>query len=943
VKSRFREVGFASWKKVVYPIIELGPYDVSPGKLRDQWFAMFANCQRTKGTMDRLIYWYGSEGLEGAFSFYSASKIVDYEEGIRRRHNEIPSIIQKKVDENNKLSKTEKQILKGLGQIAEDAALDPSDRISWLQTVDEKNVQDDADAGVDVEEEDVNTDANSAGDNLICHHCSKVFTTSKGLSYHLQNAVCLRRVATGGSSKEKARRRKYGNKVRDTVVNTHQGFSKSSKQQQKKRQIATPSSLRHLIERRRTVRVTAAAASEVRAPCLNDASDNKKEADSSKHAKDDEQPANRQRGGRLSKMAGGFPDKGSEVPQTRRTRGSPNHYDISSSETAAGPPNLDLSALSIQIDDKWAEVWSKLESAGWSTSSGNHLVDTFFVFPGGSVKGGQEGIDYLTSVDAVQQFCEVKLGWDRNASWMKNSPLLATHTSAAVTPLRTYAGADCDGRHQLLKYPVGTEVSKKFDGIAYRGRVIRYDQKSKYFRVRYVDGDEEDMTVKEVKRYFVSLPGSDEPGRAVPASSPMVATASPHDSEEALEVGISSTFRAGERASETTKTGAEEKIVGHRCNKRTKGTTQMLVASNGVMSWERAADVLDHKFASFFEYAAEFGLNEILEWGRKYGLDKEKNWKLLESSIDNEEELLKDGNRNATDERAGNREEDAALKRGDKSMSTKKGEKPRNEAEESADPDDAASTSSSSQKAEDAAKGTVRRRRPPKRQVTVEIAAAPATKRRQAAAPATKFAAHSRDGEGNQERRVKQGPRSVKQKITEVDTQLSGTESGDEADVNGSHNSTHHGEDSKLWTFTAILDRQPKSATRPTATPMLKVRWSDDSETWEPANIILEDDPASFLYYAKDAGLEETLQWGRRIGLARERSWKKIEKEIEEETRKQQQSCRKEQQERAKELTARAASVAVGRKKRARAESGLPQDDKPAANSKRKRRDGVLA
>ena len=43
VKSRFREVGFASWGKVVYPVIELGPYDVSPGKLRDQWFAMFEN------------------------------------------------------------------------------------------------------------------------------------------------------------------------------------------------------------------------------------------------------------------------------------------------------------------------------------------------------------------------------------------------------------------------------------------------------------------------------------------------------------------------------------------------------------------------------------------------------------------------------------------------------------------------------------------------------------------------------------------------------------------------------------------------------------------------------------------------------------------------------------------------------------------------------------
>ena len=43
VKERFRECGFATWGKIVYPIIELGPYDVPPGDLRDQWFAMFEN------------------------------------------------------------------------------------------------------------------------------------------------------------------------------------------------------------------------------------------------------------------------------------------------------------------------------------------------------------------------------------------------------------------------------------------------------------------------------------------------------------------------------------------------------------------------------------------------------------------------------------------------------------------------------------------------------------------------------------------------------------------------------------------------------------------------------------------------------------------------------------------------------------------------------------
>jgi hypothetical protein len=51
VKARFRQCGFATWGKVVYPMIELGPYDVPPGSLRDQWFSMFDNVSMTSHVM----------------------------------------------------------------------------------------------------------------------------------------------------------------------------------------------------------------------------------------------------------------------------------------------------------------------------------------------------------------------------------------------------------------------------------------------------------------------------------------------------------------------------------------------------------------------------------------------------------------------------------------------------------------------------------------------------------------------------------------------------------------------------------------------------------------------------------------------------------------------------------------------------------------------------
>ncbi len=47
VRKRFRHGGFSKWGKDWLPVIELGPFDVEPGPVRDMWFEMFHNVSIT--------------------------------------------------------------------------------------------------------------------------------------------------------------------------------------------------------------------------------------------------------------------------------------------------------------------------------------------------------------------------------------------------------------------------------------------------------------------------------------------------------------------------------------------------------------------------------------------------------------------------------------------------------------------------------------------------------------------------------------------------------------------------------------------------------------------------------------------------------------------------------------------------------------------------------
>ena len=60
---------------------------------------------------------------------------------------------------------------------------------------------------------------------------------------------------------------------------------------------------------------------------------------------------------------------------------------------------------------------------------------------------------------------------------------------------------------QLPDAYIGMKIKKKFnDGKFYDGIVKKYDKKKKWFKIKYLDGDEEDLNVNQLKKVLVVKP-----------------------------------------------------------------------------------------------------------------------------------------------------------------------------------------------------------------------------------------------------------------------------------------------------------------------------------------------------------------------------------------------------------------------------------------------------
>ena len=93
----------------------------------------------------------------------------------------------------------------------------------------------------------------------------------------------------------------------------------------------------------------------------------------------------------------------------------------------------------------------------------------------------------------------------------------------------THGKADATGKASAgdATYAIGTKIRKAFDGKPFDGEVVSYDAKAKYYKIRYEDGDEEEMDAKQIKPYLVGAPKLVEGGEKKKPSDtkPAIATA----------------------------------------------------------------------------------------------------------------------------------------------------------------------------------------------------------------------------------------------------------------------------------------------------------------------------------------------------------------------------------------------------------------------------------
>ena len=59
---------------------------------------------------------------------------------------------------------------------------------------------------------------------------------------------------------------------------------------------------------------------------------------------------------------------------------------------------------------------------------------------------------------------------------------------------------------QLSEAYINMEVKKKFNKKFYNGIVKKYDKKNKWFKIKYVDGDTEDLDLDELKKVLIVKP-----------------------------------------------------------------------------------------------------------------------------------------------------------------------------------------------------------------------------------------------------------------------------------------------------------------------------------------------------------------------------------------------------------------------------------------------------
>lgn len=131
LKDTFLEIGFAKWNRVYLPVLFLGPYDLSPGVVRDKWMEHFEKAREDPEKLKklpRIVYWYGCS-IREAFSIMPKGDCLSFEEGSKRGFSHIPLAIHRKLESGSKLTKAEDSFVTGLDAMMKDMRKSREERV----------------------------------------------------------------------------------------------------------------------------------------------------------------------------------------------------------------------------------------------------------------------------------------------------------------------------------------------------------------------------------------------------------------------------------------------------------------------------------------------------------------------------------------------------------------------------------------------------------------------------------------------------------------------------------------------------------------------------------------------------------------------------------------------------------------------------------------------
>jgi len=133
IKTNFMEVGFYKQRlrNNYLPVLCLGPFDVPPGRIREEWLSKF---NKSGKVLNMGVYFFGrdNEG-EDAYDTIPWFSFVPYAKAVQRGLHVVPQSIADKVEKGIELSEEERQIFDGIHAITVSAGLNKEQRMHPLK------------------------------------------------------------------------------------------------------------------------------------------------------------------------------------------------------------------------------------------------------------------------------------------------------------------------------------------------------------------------------------------------------------------------------------------------------------------------------------------------------------------------------------------------------------------------------------------------------------------------------------------------------------------------------------------------------------------------------------------------------------------------------------------------------------------------------------------